>query len=124
MIHKMGHDITAIQDDEQVAYLRRSMSSCAVHHLYQVLDSLDCYGGCSGTGEVREFNLKEIKSALIALQDGPTADQRPAHFGDYLVESLGLSPQMKEEDTDLEQKFLHNILTRSHEFTPVKISFM
>ena len=100
MIHKMGHDITAIQDDEQVASLRRSMSSCAVHHLYQVLDSLDCYGGCSGTGEVREFNLKEIKSALIALQDGPTADQRPAHFGDYLVESLGLTPQMKEEATD------------------------
>ena len=41
MIHKMGHDITATQNDEQVAYLRRSMASCAVHHLYQVLDCLD-----------------------------------------------------------------------------------
>lgn len=124
MIHKMGHDITATQNDEQVAYLRRSMASCAVHHLYQVLDCLDCYGGCSGNGNVREFDLPEIKSALTTLQGGPVADKRPPHYGDYLVESLGLAPQMKEESTDLEQEFLHNILTRSNEFAPIKIAFM
>lgn len=120
----MGHDITATQNDEQIAYLRRSMASCAVHHLYQVLDALDCYGGCSGNGTIREFSLSEIKAALTTLQGGPTADRRPIHYGDYIVESLGLSPQMKEEATDLEQAFLHNILDRSNELTPVKIAFM
>ena len=123
MIRKMGHDITATQNDEQVAYLRRSMSSCAVHHLYQVLDSLEYNGGCSGTGEAREFNLTEIQSALVAVRDGPVADTRPAHYGDYLVESLGIAPQMKKEDTNLEQEFLHNILVRANEFAPVKITF-
>ena len=123
MMFKMGHDITAYQDKRELAYLRRNMSSTAVHQLYQVLDSIECYGGCSGNGESRSFFVEEIKAALETLEQGPEATKRPTHYGDYIVESLGGVPSQPRQETDLEQEFLRKILQRVEGSDPIEILF-
>jgi hypothetical protein len=70
----MGHDIYAhdpnseFELDTEYAYLRRSAFSPDKFIIYDVFDSKDYYGGCSGTGETVIYTKLQVERALEKLK--------------------------------------------------------
>ena len=64
----MGHDIKAYRfkdDEDEVAYLRRSAFDDRNGQIYELLNCQDYNGGVSGNGSEREFTRDEIAAAIV-----------------------------------------------------------
>ena len=62
----MGHDISSFDKKtiKEISYLRFSASSFVGQYLfYESLNAQSFNGGCSGTGEEKEYTVEEIKTA-------------------------------------------------------------
>ena len=103
-----------------VAYLRRSAGNPFNTVIYQALDAMDLYGGCSGIGETRTFTRAQIVAGLESLPGIPA--ERPHNFADGLMGMLRasghdvvsgggpLKADVAPGDLDPEYKFLRAIL--------------
>jgi hypothetical protein len=67
-----------------VSYLRRSAGNPLNTIIYQALDAMSLYAGCSGCGAAREFTRAQIVAALESLPG--CAPGRPRNFADGLIE--------------------------------------
>ena len=63
----MGHDITGYKGKVEVAYMFRGATSELNKIIYEVLDSTDLYGECSGEG-TRKFNKEQLSAALSEIE--------------------------------------------------------
>lgn len=66
----MGHDISSFDKKtiKEISYLRFSASSFVGQYLfYESLNAQSFNGGCSGTGEEKEYTVEEIKTAKAKL---------------------------------------------------------
>lgn len=104
----MGHDITAIKDiyeysefwesensnfsDEsvskfrkknEVAYLRRSMSSTSIRTFYLYLNCAEYYAGVSGNGEKVWISADRIRNALDKFEENKNLFESPELQEDY-----------------------------------------
>ena len=68
----MGHDWTAVKElneQEEIAYLRRSMSSKTIHEFYDFLGCSQVDNGVSGAGYYIIVSLETIKEAITKVID-------------------------------------------------------
>lgn len=66
----MGHDISSFNKKtiKEISYLRFSASSVVGQYLFYESLNAQCFnGGCSGTGEEKEYTVEEIKTAKAKL---------------------------------------------------------
>ncbi len=104
----MGHDITAIKDYNEhqrfwnredclkgdnsknhqvkndIAYLRRSMSSKTIHKFYEFLYCNDVDGGVSGRGYFVIVSLKTIEEAFLKVKNSDFDKEDKIDYMEFL----------------------------------------
>jgi hypothetical protein len=93
----MGHDIFAvdIKKDEAIVSFRRSAFDAYNRVLYVALEADEYYGGCSGTGDGREFTRMELVRAkeqlpyIVADMPPPTDMEFVEELKKQLEASIG-----------------------------------
>ena len=89
----MGHDITAYDSKHnELAYLRYSAFDSSAVGIYEALDAMKAYAGCSGGGIGRSFSRNSIQDAIRMLQrrgdDHYISIEREPNFADALFDML------------------------------------
>lgn len=106
------------QDMVHVAYLRRNAFNPANSAIYILLDAMEHYGGCSGTGGEKEVTREDVDAALDRLKSLDSSTfVRERNMADDLLDMFSRSGleveagthQQGVVDLEPERKFLERM---------------